>query len=79
MPEMNGLTVIERARAGHQGLKVLLMSGHADILHAGGLPGIPLLTKPFKVTDLRKQIAKLLRPFDTELTKSDPDLVGVPS
>jgi signal transduction histidine kinase/CheY-like chemotaxis protein len=79
MPEMNGLTVIERARAGHQGLKVLLMSGHADILHAGRLPGIPLLTKPFKVTDLRKQIAKLLRPFDTELAKSDPDLVAVPS
>jgi signal transduction histidine kinase/CheY-like chemotaxis protein len=79
MPEMNGLTVIERARAGQHGLKVLLMSGHADILQAGGLGGIPLLAKPFKVADLGKQITKLLRPFDTAMAESDPELVIVPS
>ena len=79
MPEMNGLTVIERARAGQNGLKVLLMSGHADILHASGPNGIPLLAKPFKVGDLGRQIAKLLRPFDAEMAEADAQLVIVPS
>jgi signal transduction histidine kinase/ActR/RegA family two-component response regulator len=79
MPEMNGLTVIERAHARQHGLKVLLMSGHADILQAGRLGGIPLLTKPFKVADLGKQIAKLLSPFDSEMTESDRRLITVPS
>jgi signal transduction histidine kinase/ActR/RegA family two-component response regulator len=77
MPEMNGLTVIERARAGQHGLKVLLMSGHADILQAGCIGGIQLLAKPFKVADLGKQITKLLRPFDTAM--ADPELVIAPS
>lgn len=79
MPEMTGLNAIERARAGQHGLKVLLMSGHADILQSGGLAGIPLLPKPFKVADLRKQIAKLLRPFDNEMPRSDPQLLAVAS
>jgi two-component system, cell cycle sensor histidine kinase and response regulator CckA len=79
MPEMNGLTVVERARARQHGLKVLLMSGHADILQAGGLEGIPLLAKPFKVADLGRQIRKLLRPVDAEMAESDPRLIVVPS
>jgi signal transduction histidine kinase/CheY-like chemotaxis protein len=79
MPDMNGLTVIERARDGQHGLKVLLMSGHADILQAGGLREIPVLAKPFKVADLGKQIRKLLRPYDTELAVPDPRLIVVPS
>jgi signal transduction histidine kinase/CheY-like chemotaxis protein len=80
MPEMTGLTAIERARAGQHGLKVLLMSGHADILQAGGRAGIPLLPKPFKVADLRKQIAKLLRPYDKEIPRSsNPQLLAVAS
>jgi signal transduction histidine kinase/ActR/RegA family two-component response regulator len=79
MPDMNGLTVIERARNGQHGLKVLLMSGHADILQVGGLGGIPLLAKPFKVADLATQIIKLLRPFDTEMEESEPRLIVVPS
>ena len=36
MPEMNGVAVIDRARALQQGLKVLLMSGHADVSRCGG-------------------------------------------
>jgi signal transduction histidine kinase/CheY-like chemotaxis protein len=79
MPEMNGLTAIERARAGQHGLKVLLMSGHADILQAGGLGGIPLLAKPFKVADLQKQITKLLRPLDNKIAESDPRRITVSS
>jgi signal transduction histidine kinase/ActR/RegA family two-component response regulator len=79
MPEMNGLTVIERARAGQDGLKVLLISGHGDILQADGLGGIPLLAKPFKVADLGKQITKLLRPFDTKTAESDTRRIMVVS
>jgi signal transduction histidine kinase len=60
MPEMNGVAVIGRARACQQSLKILLMSGHADILDAAGASGIPLLAKPFKVTELRRRIADLL-------------------
>ena len=60
MPEMNGVAVIDRARTRQPGLKVLLMSGHADILHTGGASGIPLLAKPFKLDELRRKIVDVL-------------------
>jgi nitrogen-specific signal transduction histidine kinase/CheY-like chemotaxis protein len=60
MPEMNGIAVIDRARACQAGLRVMLMSGHADILHSGGAAGIPLLVKPFKVAELHRRIADVL-------------------
>jgi nitrogen-specific signal transduction histidine kinase/CheY-like chemotaxis protein len=60
MPEMNGLAVIDRALACHHGLKALLISGHAEILHAGGGSGVPLLPKPFKIAELRRRIAEVL-------------------
>jgi len=60
MPEMNGLAVIDRAMARHEGLKALLISGHAEILHAGAANGVPLLAKPFKVAELRRRIAETL-------------------
>ena len=61
MPEMDGLAVIDRAQAHHHGLRVLLMSGHADILQAGGRSGIPLLAKPFKVAELKRRITETLQ------------------
>ena len=61
MPEMNGLAVIDRAQTRQHGLRVLLMSGHAEILHAGGVSGIPLLAKPFKAAELKRRIAETLR------------------
>jgi CheY-like chemotaxis protein len=73
MPEMNGLAIIDRARAGRQGLKVILMSGHADILHAGDTLDIPLLAKPFKAVELRRRIAEVLLSTFTA-GKSDPRL-----
>jgi CheY-like chemotaxis protein len=60
MPGMNGIGVINHARGRQPGLKVLLMSGHADILHAGGGSGIPLLAKPFKTKELTGRISALL-------------------
>jgi nitrogen-specific signal transduction histidine kinase/CheY-like chemotaxis protein len=60
MPGMNGLAVIDRARARQQELNVILMSGHADVLRSGGGSGIPLLAKPFKVAELRQRICEVL-------------------
>ncbi|MBV9202173.1 MAG: response regulator [Alphaproteobacteria bacterium] len=60
MPGMNGVNVIDRARATRRGLKVLLMSGHSDVLRSGGIAGIPLLPKPFKVAELRERISEVL-------------------
>jgi hypothetical protein len=36
------------------------MSGHADVLRSGGASGIPLLTKPFRVAELRQRIGEVL-------------------
>jgi DNA-binding response OmpR family regulator len=60
MPEMNGVAGIDRARALQPGLKVLLMSGHADVLDVADVLRIPLLAKPFKVTELRRRIGDTL-------------------
>ena len=70
MPEMNGVAVIDRARALQQGLKVLLMSGHADVLDAAGVSRIPLLAKPFKVAELRKRIGDILLMPRVEINSS---------
>ncbi len=60
MPGMNGIAVIDRARACQRELNVILMSGHADVLCSDGVSGIPLLTKPFKVAELRQRICEVL-------------------
>jgi signal transduction histidine kinase/CheY-like chemotaxis protein len=60
MPGMNGIAVIDRARACQRELNVILMSGHADVLRSGGISGIPLLAKPFKVAELRQRICEAL-------------------
>jgi signal transduction histidine kinase/ActR/RegA family two-component response regulator len=78
MPEMNGVAVIDRAQACQHGLRALLMSGHAEMLHAGGVSGIPLLAKPFKVADLKKRVAETLdgRSADAGLVRSDSRLLA---
>jgi signal transduction histidine kinase/CheY-like chemotaxis protein len=74
MPEMNGLAVINRARNCQRGLKTLMMSGHAEIIHTSGMLGTPLLAKPFKVAELRKRIAEIMFPRLPELVHADADL-----
>ena len=80
MPQMNGFVVIEQARACQRGLRVMLMSGHADILHSGGAVGIPLLVKPFNAARLRQRIAGALAesPGGGGAGKSDSPLLAVP-
>ena len=60
MPEMNGAAVIERARDRQPGLKLLLMTGDADALQSGGVVGVPLLPKPFKVAQLNERVTQTL-------------------
>ena len=60
MPGMNGATVIDRARASRQKLKVILMSGHSDVLRSSGISGVPLLAKPLKAAELRQRISEVL-------------------
>jgi CheY-like chemotaxis protein len=81
MPEMNGLAVIDRAQAHHHGLRVLLMSGHADILHGGGVSGIPLLAKPFKVAELKRRIIETLQAplSDVRVGTPKPRLLAISS
>jgi signal transduction histidine kinase/CheY-like chemotaxis protein len=79
MPEMNGVAVIDRALACQHGLRVVLMSGHANIHHAVGAAGIPLLAKPFKVAELRKRIAEVLlgSPLAPRIEKPAPQLLAM--
>ena len=81
MPEMNGLAVIDRAQADHDGLRVLLMSGHADILRAEGVCGIPLLAKPFKVAELKRRIMETLQApsFDVRVGRPKSRLLAISS
>jgi CheY-like chemotaxis protein len=60
LPEMNGPTVIDRARACQPGLKTLLITGHAEALRNIGALGIPVLAKPFRVAELSRWIAEIL-------------------
>jgi signal transduction histidine kinase/CheY-like chemotaxis protein len=81
MPEMNGLAVINRARACQEGLKALLISGHAEILHEDGVSGIPLLAKPFRVAELRRRIAETLfaSSSDHDIVSPRSGLLAVPN
>jgi signal transduction histidine kinase/CheY-like chemotaxis protein len=72
MPEMNGLALIDRAQAHHHGLRVLLMTGHPDILHASGVSGIPLLVKPFKGGELKRRITETLHAPSSNVRVGSP-------
>jgi DNA-binding NtrC family response regulator len=60
MPKMSGETLIKSVQQHQPGLKVLLMTGHVDVLRAGGIADVPLLTKPFRVAELNEHVARAL-------------------
>ena len=59
MPGMRGSELVEEARARWPDLKVLLMTGYAN-LAKGEAAGIPRLPKPFREADLAREVANLL-------------------
>jgi signal transduction histidine kinase len=59
MPEMNGLELIREACQRRRGLKTLLITGDVGAL-SGGVSGVPLLPKPFKLAELGEKVATIL-------------------
>jgi CheY-like chemotaxis protein len=58
---MNGLVLVEQARARHPGLPVLLTTGYNEQMSGGTSPGgIPVLGKPFQRTDLADRVRSVL-------------------
>jgi CheY-like chemotaxis protein len=62
---MNGRGLVEAARAAAPALKVLYMSGYTEnaIMHQDRLePGVHLLQKPFRKSDVAAKVRQALRP-----------------
>ena len=65
MPSMQGDELIGRLRQAQPDLKVLVLTGHAEILDAANLPwwnGVRHLAKPFGVAALRNVVGELIGP-----------------
>ena len=63
MPSMTGDELIGRGREQQPGLKVLLITGHSNILAAeqlGWWAAEPHLVKPFRSTELRAAVRRLV-------------------
>jgi signal transduction histidine kinase len=60
MPGMNGVALINRAKASQLGLKVLLISGRVDGIDTQGAFDIPALSKPFRTAELIRRVADIL-------------------
>ncbi len=73
MPEMNGAAIIERAQTSQPDLKVLLITGYPEALRAGGVSGIALLAKPFKVAELRSRVAEILHGTSSDVIAASQD------
>lgn len=60
MPEMSGAALIDQVRRRQPGIKFLLITGDPGALHSGGIAGIPLLAKPFKIAQLNERVGEAL-------------------
>ena len=56
MPLMSGGELIDRARHTHPGLRVIVVSGYADVPE-GAVLDVPRLAKPFTDSELAEAIA----------------------
>ena len=62
MPEMNGIVLIQQARAAYPRLPCLLVTGYAEINNFidASLGNIPILRKPYRMKELSATVNKLL-------------------
>jgi DNA-binding response OmpR family regulator len=64
MPPMNGVKLADELRAIRPGLKVLLMSAYSteqvEDYRVGQISGVPLLMKPFALTELHGKVRAVL-------------------
>ena len=54
----------------------LLITGYPEALRAGGVSGIALLAKPFKVAELRSRVAEILHGPSAEVVAGGQDTVA---
>ena len=62
MPGLTGLETVRRARSAHPGLRVLYVTGYADLIgddHRSG--GDPLIKKPFRLAELGAEVRAAIR------------------
>jgi hypothetical protein len=55
MPDMDGLTLAQRILAERPDTRILLMSAYTNVP-----PGVPLLTKPFRMAQLLEQVSTVI-------------------
>ncbi len=61
MPGLDGVTLARQALATGGGIKVVLMSGHAEALEqAKSIPGVQTIAKPFQIDQLRAVVRAAL-------------------
>jgi PAS domain S-box-containing protein len=58
MPSIRGSELIEKSRKLRPGLKAVLITGYGRM--AGDQPGVARLSKPFRASDLAREVARLL-------------------
>jgi CheY-like chemotaxis protein len=63
MPGMNGLELAIKAREMLPGLPVLLATGYSELPDGADIE-LPLITKPFGLTELSEQLSRLLGEMD---------------
>jgi CheY-like chemotaxis protein len=61
MPEMSGLELAEKLRAGRADLPVILTTGFSDRIATSGSGGLPVVFKPYRLETLAEALDKALR------------------
>ena len=60
MPGMSGIQLAQEARRLRPGIPILLTSGYTDHVSVAGTMGLKILSKPYRIADLRQALADLL-------------------
>jgi signal transduction histidine kinase/CheY-like chemotaxis protein len=79
MPGVNGVEAARLVRAKRPELRVLIMTGYADIAALNGVPGVAgILKKPFSLAELAARIEGILqgRAMDTPPARAKVDPIG---
>ena len=75
MPGMNGVALIEHARALAPAMELMLITGYSTVAE-GPAAAVPRLAKPFRQSDLAAMVAELLASADSGNVVSFPEKAG---
>jgi len=71
MPQLNGAEVLERLRRIRPDVRVLLASGYLGLSeHGSALRGLPLVRKPFNLSELAFAVHHLLRHHEVAIAQA---------